>query len=202
MLSTISDLADRAAQRLLEQYRDSPNLAASLRVFVDQVQEVETAMWALITETSLDTATGIWLDRIGAIVGEAREGAADTDFRAFIRARIVANKSSGLLEELIDVIVAASGGVSPGLTIRELYPAAIELTVGGIVPMADVPRLIRFIRATRAAGVGVMVITQPQADVASFTFATGASPEASTAEGFGDSTNAAVGGQWISAERA
>lgn len=200
MLVEITDYAARAKAKLLAQYSDKPRIAGLVGELGGLAQEAEAAIWDLISETSIATATGIWLDRLGAIIGEPRDGAADSDYRAFIRARIHANRSNGRVEDLIAVVKAWNGGVLPTLFVTQYFPAAVEVRLGAVVTVVD--RLLRLLKCTRSAAIGQMVLYQTVADAAAFTFSSSASPEASATQGFGDSTTPATGGAFVGAERA
>ena len=59
--------------RILEQYRDSPNLLALLRALIDDPNsELRAAFEALPTRLDIDASQGIQLDLIGAIIGRPR----------------------------------------------------------------------------------------------------------------------------------
>ena len=200
MLAEITDYSARAKAKLLAQYSDKPLVAGIIGELGGLAQEAEAAIWDLIAETSIDTSTGVWLDRLGAIIGEARDGAADVDYRAFIKARIYANRSNGRVEDLISVVKAWNGGILPTLFVTQYYPAAVELRLGVVVTVIE--RLLRLLKCTRSAAIGQMVLYQTVADAAAFTFSSSAAPEASATQGFGDSTTPATGGSFVGAERA
>jgi len=59
--------------RILNQYRDSPNLLALLRVLIDTPNdELRAAFESLLTRLDIDASVGIQLDLIGTIVGRPR----------------------------------------------------------------------------------------------------------------------------------
>ena len=51
-----------ALRRLLEQYKNKPNLANFIKVYADQIQEVETLACDLFTSRTVDGAVGAQLD--------------------------------------------------------------------------------------------------------------------------------------------
>ena len=60
-------------QRILDQYRDSPNLLALLRALADVPNdELRAAFESLLTRLDIDASVGIQLDLIGAIIGRSR----------------------------------------------------------------------------------------------------------------------------------
>lgn len=91
--------------RLIDQYRGRPKIEGILTAYLRRVQEIENALWAaydarLLTAT---TPVGVHLDTLGALVGEARQGRGDDDYRAAIRIRIRANRSTGTANDVIEV---------------------------------------------------------------------------------------------------
>lgn len=204
MLQEILDHAARAKARLLAQYRDKPKLAGVLGALVNSVQEIEVALFDVLEQTAVATAVGVWLDRLGAIVGEPRDGASDADFRKYISARIRANRSHGTFEDVIEVIEAWGNATffTGDVTLTELGRASFHLDISGdIIPFstiadaAHLARLARLLPKTRAGGVGAQLLWSPDAEANIFTFSSGASLEASSTQGFGDSSNAATGGK-------
>ncbi len=200
-ISQIIDYADKAVARMLFQYRERPRLRAMVSELALEVQKAEDALWAMVAQTSIDTAEGVWLDYLGGIVGEPRSGATDTDYRKYIHARIAANRSKSNVEDILAVMRAWAGGVLPSTIFRDMFPAAFEMTLSTPVTLAELPRLFRLLRGARAAGVGTMVIYQTVADADAFTFSSDATLQASSTQGFGDATNPATGGAFVGAER-
>jgi hypothetical protein len=88
-------------------------------------QQLEDVHWDLLVGCTLDNSTGDQLDQWGDIVGEPRGGLEDWDYRVFIKARIMANRCTGTLDELIRIfqIVTAPSVV----TSKEIYPKHLTL---------------------------------------------------------------------------
>lgn len=70
---------------------------------LNRLQELEDAAWFLLQNLSIANAFGDLLDKFGSIVGEARLGRSDADFRAGIRLKIRVNLSSGRATDMIAV---------------------------------------------------------------------------------------------------
>lgn len=196
MLTEILDYAARAKARLLVQYRELPLLSSYLGELVGRVQEIEASLFDVIEVTSIDTATGVWLERLGALVGEPRGGAVDALFRRYIKARVKANRSRGTFEDVIAVVTEWNGATFAGLELRDLGRATMQVDLDD-PDLADEPvrRLGRILSGTRAAGVALELFWQPVASSKVFKFATGTTPEADVDAGFGDTGNAATGGE-------
>lgn len=200
-LTQITDMAARAQARVLGQYQPATaRLLAWVGELGGQVQESESALFGLAAQLDVSTATGIWLERLGAIVDEARESFNDTDYRGFIQGRVLANSSQGTLEEILAISRATftTGGATFALT--DQFPAALQLVLAGAT-MTDgfAQRFARLLGRVRSAGVRLSMLYQTIPDAAAFTFATGSGLEASSTLGFGDSSNALTGGGFASA---
>jgi hypothetical protein len=189
----ISDHAARALDRLKQQFRGKPKVEALVTALMGPVQAVEDALYQLLTERGVDTAIGTQLDAIGKVVGQPRGGLSDDTYRRYIRARITANRSSGLVDELNLIARLVLDDPTVVITTTQYPPASVvmSLTVA-VVPQDLGVALVAFLRKATAAGVRILLHFQPQTLAASFAFEGGAGM------GFGDTSNAATGGQLVS----
>lgn len=183
MLSTILTYATQAKARLLEQYRGLSKFSALVGELGDRAQEAETAIFGLLGVLELGTATGVWLERLGGIVGERRQASADAAYRRYVLARVQANKSSGTVEDLIAVCTEWHGAPCD-VVITDCPPAGIQLDFrewsasSGSVSIGhdEWVRLVKLLSATKAAGVGVDVLYVEDA-IDAFTFSSGSTVE-------------------------
>lgn len=127
------DYAAIAQQRLTGEFQDSPKLKALVAAMVGPLTDIETESEALRTERWIDTAIGVQLDGCGAIVGEARLGRTDDEYRRAIKYRVFVNTSTGTPR---DVIYGLRYLTQPtDCQYLEAYPAtAILFTDGYFVP--------------------------------------------------------------------
>lgn len=91
---------------LLTQFHDSPNLNAVQNAFLAQIDELETVFEQL--RNLIEQAVGAQLELLGKVVGQKRYGMNDADYRLWIDARILLNKSRGIesdLRELLQVLI-------------------------------------------------------------------------------------------------
>lgn len=65
-------IVERSVERLLDQQRDGQNWIDFLTVQGEVFEEILQALVDLSTSTWLDTAEGVWLDRVGEIIGVLR----------------------------------------------------------------------------------------------------------------------------------
>jgi hypothetical protein len=98
-----------ALGRLLEQYKYLPNIRSLIEIYAKQIQLIEDAAFELFTERALLNASGAQLDLIGAVVGQAREGATDSEYRVLINVRIGTNISEGEIPRVISVFKLLTG---------------------------------------------------------------------------------------------
>ena len=136
---------ETALTRILYQFKDKPKFEAFITAFVQQFQDIEDAIGQLLTDRQVDTATGENLNILGRIVGQAREGRSDADYRIWIKARIQINKSSGLTEEIYNVLKLITGFMDVGdFQLEEFdaeYPASFQLTINEPLGALD-PQII------------------------------------------------------------
>ena len=125
--------ADDAAARLTSQYADAEKLRGLVSLWGERVQGIEDAAWSLLTDRWLDVAEGQQLDEIGDLVGEPRLGRTDETYREAINVRITINQSGGEPERIIEFFRRIAGANQ--VLYQEVYPAKIELFVGGDVSL-------------------------------------------------------------------
>lgn len=86
-----------------------PNLRAILTAHCTGFQQIEDALYRLISARSVFTATGATLDLTGAMVGQLRSATGpdatdDNAYRALILGRIIVNTSDGEPEPLLSLM--------------------------------------------------------------------------------------------------
>lgn len=143
-----------ALARLLEQDKDKTKIENLLAlVLAPQIQDLENAIFQILTDTVLDVAVGVQLDNFGTIVDQARNGQNDTDYRQTLRAKTLLNNAQGTLEEIIILIDLLTGG---GLEIEivEDFPAHFDAIINDPLPVGvDGPQMAAFVLQAKPAGV-------------------------------------------------
>lgn len=154
----IPDHAARALANLTSELAGKPNLEALLEVLMGEVQQLEDTAFELVLQRRVKLAAGAALDRLGAIVGEPRDGLADDDYRRFIQARIETNIGEGEIPRLLSVVSTITG--SADVLYIPRYPAAY--TVSYVVENLNAPgvqaRIARQVGELTPAGVGYRVV--------------------------------------------
>lgn len=187
-----TDYCESGKDLLLEQYKGKPRMEAMVCILREELQEVEDALWDLYTRRSVNSATWAAEDVLGAIVGRDRAGMSNEDYRCWIKAQILVNRSSGYGEELI-AILKAIFGQGASVELREYYPASVIITLNDELAVSR--RVVGAILQTaKAAGVRLIfehTLVDPDDG---FTFAPDTDELLESARGFGWTADAAVGG--------
>lgn len=120
------DQVEVGLKRLLEQFRDSPNITKILTVYLSAIQKLEDTSFQLLEERNVHDAVGVNLDNIGKLVLEPRRGRTDEEYRVAILLRIAIFSSVATPEDLIQTLKVIS---EEGSEIRywEHYPASSVL---------------------------------------------------------------------------
>jgi hypothetical protein len=158
---------------LAQQYRDKKQVLDKLGRLYDRIQIIEDAAFTLYTDRSVDTAVGVQLDDLGKTVGERRQGALDPEYRLRVKGRIVCNRSSGTVENIIAVfraLLSTSTGYS--FIIQDFYPAGFIFIISGIVTPASYVLIYQlFLKQLRGAAIQAWLGWEPAVTDDLFTLA-------------------------------
>lgn len=198
-LTQILDHEDGAADRLLVQYRDKPRMVALIRARARRFQELETVFWQLLTERWISSATFATLDKVGANVGEQRQGRDDVTYRAAIRVRLLVNRSNGRRNEIIKIVRAALDDQSMIVRVEE-SPRGMVVFVPSAVSAALAPFLAQWLQEAKGGGVRIDTVTTLVGRSASPTsaFVWGSTTGVLGVTKWGTTTGSGVGGVWAS----
>jgi hypothetical protein len=155
--STPNKQQDHVAQalgRLIEYWKNKPNMRGLTADYQAEIAELENAVWQVILLRFPDNAGTAQLDVLGRIVGEERGGLSNADFLIRIKARIRANSSLGNPVDIFAVI-------------KLITSAAFRYTRDGVASFridflatptdAVMRQLPSLVKDTRAAGVGASI---------------------------------------------
>jgi hypothetical protein len=194
--------ATGAVDRLLEQYKQKPNLEGVLGATVNQLQGLEDALWGLLTERWLDSAAGEQLDLIGRIVNLPRDAWADTAYRLLLKVEILSLRSSGRPEELISLASLALGAEAfELLEAEDLDPDASSTHAAVLIRALEALELpaafyARLFRRAAAAGIRLLFEYPGGTPEDGFAFSSSEALETDDATGFGSSSDMSVGGRF------
>jgi hypothetical protein len=143
--------AEEALTRVPRYLSEKPRFMALLESFVASAQALEVALQAVLNESSIETAVGAQLDQLGAVVGQPRKGLDDATYRVLIKAKILVNKSSGTIPDLIAIFVACAAS-SP--VVKDGGNATVVVSLLQHAEDADlIPFFLAFLRDAKSAGV-------------------------------------------------
>lgn len=213
------DHAGEAEARLLAQFDDATKLHAFVRALVRPLQELEQAAFKVMEAFDVETAAGAQLDIVGGFVGVPRESRADVAYRAYIKAKILANASDGATETILKIartLLGASaltityelGTTSEGIPAHyNLHIAAAALHFPWDTGNAEGPERVARMLADAvflgtSAGVSLTLYYQYGLDANTMLFSSvGDAEEDSTTQGLADASDEdATGGALIGAE--
>lgn len=143
-----------ALPALLPGYMRRTRWLALAAAFARQIQQVEDMWQALLASNILATATGAALDQLGAIVRQPRGGALDAPYRRRILAKIAANRSFGLVEDIVKLARLVADNPDVAVTLRNEGVASYILNLSGDAVTDDTAAdLAAFMRKATSAGV-------------------------------------------------
>lgn len=211
--------ADEAAARLLAQFENAERLHAFVRALVRPLQELEQVALEVIGSFDVETAVGAQLDVVGGVVGMPRDARSDVAYRAYIKAKILANGSDGSVETILRVARTLLGQSGVSLRyehgrLQDGHPAHFSLFAAAAVLRfpwdpdgTETPNTVAIALADAlflavSAGVSFTLFYQYTDDAHTFTFSSvGDAEEISDTQGFADaSDDDVVGGALIGAE--
>ncbi len=134
------------------------NIEKLVATLATPFQSLENALQQLLTERSIDTAAGAQLDVIGRIVGQPRNAMDDDDYRRYCRARIVTNRATGTIPELITVTELIVYDDDGYYEIDNQGTACVVLRIQNLVITAELAAIVlEFLKDTVSAGVRVIL---------------------------------------------
>jgi hypothetical protein len=178
----------QAYGRLIEQFKGNTLMREMLRTWIEEAAELEAAGFEVLDQDSIDNAEGVQLDGIGRIVGQPRSGASDPVYRLRIKARILLNKSSGTIPQILEIFALLTAE-DQAVVLAEYFPAGFYLTIGGDsgTTADNAAELVNTLDAAKAGGVGARLVYSGEPDDATFQFASGDDAEYDFDTGFGGS---------------
>lgn len=176
------DYGDHGLARLLWQYRGSqPRMQAFLDALLDSFQSLENVAFEVLANRWPLTAEGDQLDVVGKIVGQARGERTDDQYRLYIIAKILINKSKGRLANITEILDLMG---YPTIEVIEHYPAELLVSVAGADYGEDIGP---FVKLASPAGVAFRWTFSDEDAGDTFQFAnTLGADDTDSSSGFGD----------------
>lgn len=198
LVQKIDNHVAQALARLLQQYKGRPRIAGMYTAFVDQIQDLEDAIYALDAGRQLwngtsSPAIGEQLDQIGTIVGISRNGLSDAEYLLFIFGKISENFSDTTIATILTVVGYLFQAEE--VLLQEIYPAGVAIQVlGTTIPSSLFKIAESLVQASLGAGIQlVFMATSPTVNAFRFN---GPGVNGAT-NGFGSLTDPTVGGVFV-----
>lgn len=153
------DYIAQGLDKLLHQFRGKPNIEAVLSSYMGELNEAQEVILNLLGSRGVDTATGSFLDEIGALVSVPRAGLLDEEYRTNIRVGILLDISEGTPSDLIEIVKILTDSAS--VDYFEHHPATVHMTVDG---QRNLHGLYKISKSSVPVGVEVVVAVQPEGD--------------------------------------
>lgn len=102
MLPTNIDQVVKGLSRNID-HLDKENFNKLLSLFLEQIQNLQEDTIEIADQKNIDTAQGVWLDWIGKILGERRNGKSDVQYRNALKLKIGVNSADGTPNNIIDL---------------------------------------------------------------------------------------------------
>jgi hypothetical protein len=190
---TIPTHAQRSIDRAASYIKDKPKFQAFIAAFTAEFSSLEDLFTALKLAFTLETAEGSQLDMLGEVVGQPRNGLDDDLYRRYIQARIKVNLSSGTIQDIYNVFGFL---IVSGSTMRIVEGSDAEFVLHldtEPVTSDEAEAFYDFLQAAKAAAVRAVLgwFEADESEVFCFDDGPGL--------GFGDSSNAATGGDFAGA---
>lgn len=150
MIVSEIDVVDKGLSRLLYQFSNSANYKELVSIYLSLQQEIETICFDVLAQKDINQATGLSLDLIGKIVGQARGGLEDSAYRTAILIKIFINNSRGTIADIQNIVKLLTN--SEDVIVFENFPASINLYISGN-PLTEEQRQI--VQLIVSAGVRV-----------------------------------------------
>jgi hypothetical protein len=167
-----------------------PRIASLVKSLVLEVQALEDAIQSVITLRQIDYAGLEQLKILGKIVGQVYASEALETYRAYVRARILANRSGGTIGDLLGIVKLLSTG-SVTWHLENTNQVAIAVAGDSVV---SVPGLNTMLRDAKAANEGLYLYHSTVASASSLRFDRASSVSPATG-GWGRASNSAIGGK-------
>lgn len=149
----IADWAARLRGLLYTQFRDAVTWQQLTDdVLGPQFQALEDAAQQLLSLFSIDDSEGVQLDILGRVVGQPRNSVSDALYRVYLRARILANRSTGTVEDLYRVLNALLGAVGFSAWRGAVDVKTFIMTVVSPITATQALVALEFLRASKEAG--------------------------------------------------
>ena len=104
------DHSEKAVGRVTDEL-SKENFEKFVEVFTESSQEIEVAFQDIAVQKDIDTASGIWLDYLGKLLGVTRKSQTDEEYRVSLKVQVAINTSDGtpsVIQETVKLFTNAT----------------------------------------------------------------------------------------------
>lgn len=173
-LDYVDDWAARLRSRLYTQFRGKATwIAWCDEVLGPQFQDLEDAGQTLLTMLDIEASEGVQLDVIGRIVGQPRNGVDDPTYRLYLSARVLANRSTGTVEDIFKVMRALFGQDEALPRYEPGWVKQFAIRLGAVLTRGEALIGVDFLGDAKEAGARAILEWQEYGATATFAFYNG-----------------------------
>lgn len=188
MITLITDHIQQAKDKLREQYKGKPYIAALITAWGGQIQELEEVLFNLSTQRTITGGFGYQLDLLGELLDTPRDGRSDEEYRIVLLAKVAKNISRGTPEDVIGVFKILTSSAKAQLS--DAFLGETYLLADHPLTQDEVNFILREMLYVDSAGVRINAIGSFDPDD-SFAMAGG-----DLAKGFGSLSDVTKGGKF------
>lgn len=144
---------EEAFENTLVQFKEPGSVFDLVKCFLEPLQDIENQLNKINSWWWLDRVEGIYLDIVGKVVGETRQGRSDSMYRTGIQVRIGINRSYGQPEVAIALVAALTNATN--VQYQPVYPVNATFFTDGF---SIVTNLSEQLLSVTPLGVGAAVI--------------------------------------------
>jgi hypothetical protein len=191
-MKPITNHVARGLSRLIQKFKNKPNVVGFLAALLQEVQELDDAIYDASVYRLISNAYGATLDLWGKLLKYPRGSLGDESYRVRLQVQVLLLRSSGTAQELLTVFQLLAPAPN-AVRFWPLYPAGFELYLSG-PGVSDGDDFAAILASAKAGGVRGIFRWSGAPDENTFCF--DGDP---AGLGFGLSTDSTVGGTFARA---
>lgn len=190
-----------ALNRLVQQFKTKPNMIKLVRAFTRPMRDLEQAFVDIVVKRYLENAEGHQLQMLARLVGQTiLDGLSDEVLKRYVRARILANRSSGMAEEIIKITRLVVNDADTRVKVRTVGNATAAVELENNPTNFDIGTILYRDFLSKAVGVGIRItLSWWQYDETEMFEFESFVPGEGEGLGFGSTLDAGVGGRLANA---
>lgn len=151
---------DEGGALLLSQFKNSPKLNAVLGVFLAQSQELEELFEQLGQGNLVIHALGNTLNMLGKIINQPRSKMKDDEYKLWLKARAIINKSSGTNKALTQITDLLLGPKSKFILREERDHVLLQ--VNSALPHKKANQVFKLLNHAKPLGIEMIMKYSPE----------------------------------------